>query len=274
MDYPQTAADELSLLYEDIDEKVENIQRILPKHFEVRGKGLDARVYFGEAEVDDYVAAMDEDPDTMVRLFMKLSGYAKREFHRKHGVDDILGYAKRKTSFASEEDIKIFGKVLAAEMPANLGMEAILFTFAKAHEDDQRRFFRQRYEKEVRQELRERGIPNDKREDIPGQPDFAIPPAEPFQVLGEVRVFHLQDGEKRFKEFGSEAREAKKNYDDIRFVVVANPPEVEIEDDNDRKKLRKKIDNVDIDLVVFNDEMDDLVAHLQDWNVPQQRTLE
>jgi hypothetical protein len=160
-------------------------------------------------------------------------------------------------------------------MPDSLSLEALLYAFYKSWEGDQRRFYRMRYEDDIRQLLSENGYPTFKGNSLPGEPDFVIPDTEPYEVIGEVRVIQKTDKEKRFKEFRSEASEAKDNFGDIKFVAVANLGKQYLET-RDREEVRAEITKngtSDIDAVVFHDERGDFIETLESWGISRQEKL-
>lgn len=274
MEYPRTSEEELPTLYQELEEKMRGVKDTLPKFFDVEERGEVSVIHFGKADVTDFVRAMDTNNTAMVPFFMKISGYSDREFHRQHGVKSLLSYDGRKTSFVEDEDIQQFGQVLVKELPDEMYLETALYSFAKLYENDQRRFKRMKYEGEVLDFLRDQGYPATKQENIPGQPDLVIPESQPFDVIGEIRVYHERDELKRYKEFHDEAREARQNFPPAKFIVIANPGERAVEEPQDRERLRGLIDSDDIDSVFFHDELVDLIDQLDEWDVTRQTRLE
>lgn len=144
----------------------------------------------------------------------------------------------------------------------------MLFAFVKMWENDQRRHERAKYEEYVREYLEEHGYPNFKGNTLPGEPDFVVPTEQPYEVVGEVRVIQQRDQQKRFKEFGSEARAAAENFPGAKFVAVANVTQFNLRER--REELREEVHRASaatIDAVVFQDELDRLVDHLNEWGV-------
>lgn len=235
-------------MYEELDERLKIIEAALRERFPiVETTDGYLRVQFEAVKTEDFVEAMSDYSSVLVQFFMKVSGYSYREFHRQHGVKNILRFDGRKTSFTDDEDAIKFGEVLAEELPEEIFLETLLYSYAKLYENDQRRFVRMHYEKEVREWLTEQGIPNQNGEHLPGKPDVVIPDSRPFKVTGEIRVYHPVDEDKRYKEFHDEAREAKENYPNAYFIVIANPGEEVIEDPQKRETLREKVDSEHID---------------------------
>lgn len=275
MYYPRTSEEELPSLYEELDKRLETIEAALSERFPTAetSDGY-VRVQFAAANAEDFVEAMSDYSSVLVQFFMKVSGYSYREFHRQHGVKNILRFDGRKTPFTDDEDALSFGEVLAEELPDEIFMETLLYSYAKLYENDQRRFVRMHYEKEVREWLTEQGIPNQNGEHLPGKPDVIIPESRPFKVTGEIRVYHPVDEDKRYKEFHDEAREAKENYPDAHFIVIANPGEEVVEDPHEREELREKIASEHIDAIFFHDELEtDLLETLENWGIQRQETL-
>lgn len=264
-------------MYEEIDRMLTIIEKEIRSHFEVEQDGADERVIFSHADPDDYLTVLDANHEVMVPFFQKVAGLPDREFERQYGIGGI-GQRLRslKSSLAEHDDAERFAEVLAEVMPDSLAMESLLYTFFKMWEADQRRFYRMRYEEDIREFLEEHGYPNFKGNALPGEPDVVIPDSAPYEVVGEIRVIQQKDREKRFKEFRSEAAEAATNFPDARFVAIANMGAY-IERLDDRAALRDAITKAGssaIDAVFFHDERDELLDQLQQWGVSRQEKLE
>lgn len=276
-DWPRPSEDELPDMYEDIDEMVQTAEITLRDHFEITD-GKDERIQFGKASSEDFLAAIDADHESMIALFQKVAGLPDREFERQYGVRGIGSrFRDRKTSLKDVEDAKKFADALAELMPESLGLEATLYSFYKAWEGDQRRFYRMRYESEFLEFLNEEGYNATKGNSLPGEPDIVIPESGPKEIIGEIRVIQQKDKQKRFKEFRTEAHEAHQNFDNIHFVVVANLGRQYLED-HGRETVRGEItkqETSEIDAVFFHDEREDFIEQLESWGVAkdQQQSL-
>jgi hypothetical protein len=262
-------------MYEDIDEMVQIAERELRTQFPIT-KSPEERVQFGDADTDDFLAAIDANHEVMIALFQKIAGLPDREFERQYGVRGIGSrFRERKTSLQDVDDAKVFAEALTELLPDSLSMEAILYSFYKSWEGDQRRFYRMRYESEFLEFLNEEGFGAWKGNSLPGEPDIVIPDSGPYDVIGEIRVIQQKDKQKRFKEFRTEAHEAHENFDDIYFVVIANLGRQYLED-HGRETVRNEISKdgkSEIDGVFFHDEREELIQQLEDWDVarnPQQ----
>jgi hypothetical protein len=262
-------------MYEDIKSMVEDAEIHLRTHFVVSDSD---EIHFNEANVNHYLAALDTNHEVMVALFQKVAGLPDREFERQYGVSGIGSRLRgRKTTFTGYEDAERFAEALTELMPATLSMEAVLYTFYKSWEANQRRFYRMRYEDEILDFLNDNQYQAWKGNSLPGEPDIVIPETEPYEVVGEVRVIQQKDKEKRFKEFRSEASEAKASFgEDTYFIAVANLGKQYLEE-RDRETVRSEItknDTSEIDAVFFHDERDKMLKQLEAWDVsqdPQQR---
>jgi hypothetical protein len=204
-------------------------------------------------------------------LFQKITGLPDREFERLYGEKNIGSLRDRKTDFRDEEPAVKFANALVELLPRDLTLETVLFAFVKLWENDQRRHERAKYEGYVREYLEEHGYPNFKGNTLPGEPDFVVPTEEPYEVVGEVRVIQQRDQQKRFKEFGSEARAAAENFPDAKFVAVANVTQFNLRER--REALREEVHKAsaaNIHAVVFQDELDRLVDHLNEWGVTRE----
>jgi hypothetical protein len=275
-DWPRPSGDELPELYEETREMTERADGILRDYFQVDGSGSMDRIVFDDAGQDDFLRALNADHEVMVPLFQKVAGLPDREFERQYGVGGIGQRLKgRKSSFKGYEPAERFAEVLSNIMPDSLSLESIFYTFFKMRESDQRRFYRMRYEEDIREFLVESGYPNFKGNSLPEEPDFVIPESEPYEVIGEVRVIQRKDREKRFKEFRSEAAAAATNFPDARFVAIANMGAY-IEHHDDRESLRDGITkdgSSEIDAVFFHDERDELLDQLSEWGVTRQTKI-
>ena len=275
-DWPRPSGDELPELYEETREMTERADGILRDYFQVDGSGSMDRIVFDDAGQDDFLRALNADHEVMVPLFQKVAGLPDREFERQYGVSGIGQRLKgRKTTFEGYEPAERFAEVLSNVMPDSLSLESIFYTFFKMRESDQRRFYRMRYEEDIREFLVESGYPNFKGNSLPEEPDFVIPESEPYEVIGEVRVIQRKDREKRFKEFRSEAAAAATNFSDARFVAIANMGAY-IEHHDDRESLRDGITkdgSSEIDAVFFHDERDELLDQLSEWGVTRQTKI-
>ncbi|NEU56270.1 hypothetical protein [Halorussus sp. MSC15.2] len=274
-DYPQPNKDELPDLYEDLDELLEDAENAIKKHFRVAENDEgDEIVYLGDADLQAYLDTMWEAPNPMVELFQDVTGLSDREFERLNGISNIGGLKGRKTDFRDEEKTEEFAEEVAKLLPDELKLETLLYSYQIVWQADHRRHYRSDYEETIREHLDEAGFPVKKDESLPGQPDFVIPEQRPFDVVGEVRVIQPRDYDKRFKEFGSEARKAAKEFPDAKFVAVANLPPFDIEER--REELRDMIHDLseaELHQVVFPDELDGLVEQLNDWGVERQSTF-
>lgn len=276
MEFPKASEDLLPDLYEELDEAKDIAEKALRTHFPIVNAGEANAVAFGQATKDDFLEAMYEAPEVMVPFFMKVSGLPSREFERVYGMKNIDGMKTwtRKDLRKSEEG-QVFAEALVQVLPENLYLETCLYTFYLMWEKDQRRHQRAKYEEVVRERLEEAGFPNRKGEDLPGKPDVVIPPTRPFKVIGEVRDMHRKDFRKRNKNFDSEAKRAKENFPDAKFVVVAKFPKHQIE--NDRRELRDIVLDLnpdDIDAVIFPDEFENFYQSLEKWGVDRKTPTE
>jgi hypothetical protein len=255
---------------------IEQADSLLRDYFEVDTSCSMDRIVFDGSDQDDFLRALNADHEIMVPLFQKVAGLPDREFERQYGVSGIGQRLKgRKTTFEGYEPAERFAEVLSEVMPSSLSLESIFYTFFKMRESDQRRFYRMRYEKDIREFLMENGYPNFKGNSLPEEPDFVIPESEPYEVIGEVRVIQRKDREKRFKEFRSEAAAAATNFPDARFVAIANMGAY-IEHHDDREALRDGITtsgSSEIDAVFFHDERDELLDQLSEWGVTRQSKI-
>ncbi|MFC7082265.1 hypothetical protein [Halorussus caseinilyticus] len=269
MEFPKASEDLLPDLYERLDEANETAESVLRKQFWIENKGNARVVVFGEATKDDFLEAMHEAPEIMVPFFMKISGLPSREFERVYGVksvDAIKTWTQK--DLRESQKGEVFAEALTQVLPDRLYLETCLYTFYLLWENDQRRHQRAKYEQVVRERLEDAGFPNRKGEDLAGKPDIVLPPDKPFKALGEVRDMHRKDFRKRNKNFDSEARRAKENFPDAKFVVVAKFPKHQI--DNNRRELRDMVLDLnpdDIDAVIFPDEFDRLYELLEEWGI-------
>ena len=274
--WPRPSEEELPDMYEEIDEMLGVINDIVESHFEIKKRGAEERIIFSSVSIDDYLAALDEEPEVMVPFFQKITGLPDREFERQYGVGGVgQRLRKLKTSLKEHDDAEHFAEVLADVMPASLAVETYRYTFFKMWEADQRRFYRMRYETKILELLEENGYPCFKGNTLPGEPDFVIPDSQPYEVIGEVRVIQQKDRVKRFKEFRSEAADAAVNFPDSRFVAVANMGAY-IERLDDREALRDEITKSgtsEIGAVFFHDEREEMLNQLKEWNVTRQGRL-
>lgn len=275
-DWSRPSNNELPELYEETEEMIEQADSLLRDYFEVDTSCSMDRIVFDGSDQDDFLRALNADHEIMVPLFQKVAGLPDREFERQYGVSGIGQRLKgRKTTFEGYEPAERFAEVLSEVMPSSLSLESIFYTFFKMRESDQRRFYRMRYEKDIREFLMENGYPNFKGNSLPEEPDFVIPESEPYEVIGEVRVIQRKDREKRFKEFRSEAAAAATNFPDARFVAVANMGAY-IEHHDDRESLRDGITkngSSEIDAVFFHDERDEILDQLSEWGVTRQSKI-
>jgi hypothetical protein len=276
-DWPRPSKEELPDMYNDIDEMTQVAEKLFREHFPIMKENGQERVQFAQVDSSTYLEFLDANHEVSVALFQKIAGLPDREFERQYGISGIgQRLRKRKSSFEDYEDAEEFAEVLNDLMPENLALEAVLYAFYKSWEADQRRFYRMRYEEDIRDFLDEHGYTTFKGNSLPGEPDFVIPDAEPYDVIGEVRVIQKTDKEKRFKEFRSEALEAKDNFGDVRFVAVANLGQQYLSD-RDREEVRNEITkhgSTEIDAVVFHDEREEFLQQLRDWGVSKQQKLD
>lgn len=275
-DWPRPSEEELPDMYEEIDVMLSDIDKELRNHFKIDSSGPIERVVFSEANPENFLAALDSNHEVMVPFFQKIAGLPDREFERQYGISGIgQRLRKRKSTFEGYEDAEVFAETLANLMPESLSLESVFYTFFKMWEADQRRFYRMRYEEDIREFLEEHGYPNFKGNSLPGEPDLVIPDSRPYEVIGEVRVIQQKDREKRFKEFRSEATEAATNFPDARFIAIANMGAY-IEHHENRESMRSAITkdgSSEIDAVFFHDEREELLDQLQEWNVSRQEKL-
>jgi hypothetical protein len=263
-------------MYEDIGEMTQTAEELFREHFTITEHNGEERVQFEDADTDTYLEFLDADHKVSVAVAQKITGLPDREFERQYGIGGIgQRLRNRKTTFHGVDDAEKFAEVLNELMPDSLSLEALLYAFYESWEGDQRRFYRMRYEDDIRQLLSENGYPTFKGNSLPGEPDFVIPDTEPYEVIGEVRVIQKTDKEKRFKEFRSEASEAKDKFGDIKFVAVANLGKQYLET-RDREEVRAEIiknGTSDIDAVVFHDERGDFIETLESWGISRQEKL-
>lgn len=269
MEFPKASEDLLPELYEGIDEATDTAEDVLRVHFQVIDEGSAKAVSFGEASKDDFLEAMYEAPEVMVPFFMKISGLPSREFERVYGmknVDQMKTWTQKDLRESEKGDV--FAEALVQVLPEQLYLETCLYTFYLMWENDQRRHQRAKYEEVVRDQLEEAGFSNRKGEDLPGKPDLVLPKNKSYKVIGEVRDMHRKDFRKRNKNFDSEAKRAKTNFPNAKFVVVAKFPKHQIE--NNRRELRDIVLDLnpnDIDAVIFPDEFERFYGMLEDWGV-------
>jgi hypothetical protein len=276
MEFPKASEDLLPDLYEELDEAIDIAESAIRTHFSIKNVGEADAVLFGRATEDEFLEAMYEAPKVMVPFFMKISGLPSREFERVYGMKnvDAMKTWTQKDLRESKEGT-IFAEALVQVLPDHLYLETCLYTFYQMWENDQRRHQRAKYEEVVRDRLEEAGFPNRKGEDLPGKPDVVLPQNKPFKVIGEVRDMHRKDFRKRNKNFDSEARRAKANFPDTRFVVIAKFPKHQIE--NNREGLREMVLDLNpesIDAVIFPDEFEELYESLEQWGIKRQSPTE
>lgn len=275
MDFPKPDEDILPDLFEHLDEQVEIVEQTLRQHFLIENRHGHEIVVFGAADKEDFLEALYENPETMVPFFMKITGLARRVFARVYGVDHIdqmKGWEQK--DLRKTEKGQTMAEAVNELLPDKMYLETALFSFYKMWEADKRRTFRREYEAVILERLRDKGYPAKKDETIKGKPDIAIPATTPYEVLGEVRAIDIDDFQKRAKNFRDEATEAKQNYPRAYFVAVAEMPKHQLK--RRREKLREGVEAGNIDLVVFQDEMDLLFDTLEEWGIrkqPQQTTF-
>mgnify|MGYP006268812561 CR=1 FL=1 len=276
MEYPKASEDLLPDLYDKLDDAEATAERVIRDYFEIEDSDGHDVILFGEADEDVFLEAMYADPPVMVPFFMKISGLPSREFERVYGianVDAMKGWTRK--DLRESEEGEVFAEALVNVLPDYMYVETALYTYYMLWENDQRRHQRAKYEEVVREQLAENGYPNRKGEDLPGKPDVVIPPSKPYKVLAEVRDMHRKDFRKRNKNFDSEARAAKQNFPNAKFVVVAKFPKLQVEDN--REGIRDMVMDLnpdDIDAVIFPDEFDHFYGLLQEWGVEHQEVTE
>lgn len=262
MQYPKPNEEELPELYRELDEELKTIDDKLHQYFSIEN----GKVLFNKASEEDFLDAMVDSPAEMVPFFQKVTGLTDREFERLYN-EKIGSLKSRTTDFHDDGSAQTFASVVASLLDFEVDLEGIKYTFVKMWENDQRRHHRARYEEKVREYLENEGIPNFKGNTLPGEPDFVVPEENPYSVVGEVRVIQPRDYKKRFKEFGSEARAARENFDDVRFVAVAKLPPWDLKEN--RKERRQDIHDssaAEIDGVFFHDELDELAEKIHEWS--------
>ena len=275
MDYPKASIEILPEVYELLDDQVTRIETVLRGHFEVDERGEAEVIRWSAASQEDFAEAMFADPPVMVEFFKKISGLPSREFERVCGVDDLdrmKGWKQK--DLRETERGKGFAGAMEDILPDEMYVETALYTFYQMAENDQRRHVRSNYEDVLLEELRERGIPVKKDESLPGKPDLVIPDSPPHTVLGEVRALHSKDYQKRVKNFDSEARNAKEQFPDAHFIVVAKFPPHQIEAEGEELRHGIKHANDNIDSVYFDGEIDEFVKQLEAWGVERRDTTE
>jgi hypothetical protein len=269
VDYPRASEAELPELYETLDDQLDRAENVLRAEFRVRDAGEHDVVVFGAATAEQYLGALWADPEVMVPFFQKVSGLPDREFQRQYGVRNVGSRLRnRKTDFREEPEATTFAEALEEILPDELAVETLLYTFVTMWESDQRRHYRARYEETVLEYVRDRGFSAFKGNSLTGEPDLVVPDSPPYEVIGEIRVIQQKDKKKRFKEFGSEARVADREFPDAKFVVVANVGHYVTT--VDREELRAEIHDEaagPIDAVVFQDELEDLVERFDEWGI-------
>lgn len=268
MEYPTPNDEELPQLYEDLGERLRIAEIVLRDWFPVETAEGHEVVLLAEVSETVYLDAMWEDPGVMVELFQNVTGLSDREFERVSGHRNIGGLKERKTDFRDEEKAEAFASAVRAQLPGSMYLETLLFTYQTVWQADHRRHYRGRYEETVRERLRGAGFRVAKDESLPGKPDFVVPTESPFAAVGEVRVVVPRDYDKRFKEFGSEARKARESFPEAKFVAVANVPAYEL--DERRAELRAMVHDLaeaEIDTVVFQDEIDELASQFEHWGI-------
>jgi hypothetical protein len=255
-----------------LDDLLDEAETALRRHFVIETDECGhERIVFGKATTSDFLDALWEDSHSLMPLFQKITGLPDPEFERLYGEKNIGNLRDRKTDFRDEEQAVKFADALVDLLPDDLALETVLFAFVKMWENDQRRHERAKYEEYVREYFEEHGYPNFKGNTLPGEPDFVVPTEEPYEVVGEVRVIQQRDQRKRFKEFGSEARAAAENFPDAKFVAVANVTQFNLRER--REALREEVHKAsaaNIHAVAFQDELDRLVDHLNEWGVTRE----
>ncbi|MFP9060993.1 hypothetical protein ACLI4R_10730 [Natrialbaceae archaeon A-chndr2] len=270
MDYPRPDEESLPELFELLDETVEDVERILRRHFEIREQDGHEVIVFEDAEVEDFHRTICDETDAMVAFYMKLTGLTRRVFARKYGIDGVDRIKNLSDDGVREsEKTQALAEAAHSLMPDQLYLETALYAFYKMWEVNQRRNIRRQYEDVILNRLREEGYPATKNEKLKGKPDIVIPDDGSLEVLGEVRAIDIDDFQKRAKNFRDEAEAAKRNYPGTKFVVVAEMPEHQLA--RRREELRETILEGQIDFVVFQDEMDELFDTLDEWDVTRER---
>lgn len=276
MDFPQPDVDLLPDLFDYLDEQVETVESTLREHFTIEDREGHEIIVFADATEQDFLNALYAESELMVPFFMKLTGLTRRVFARVYGIDHIdqmKGWSQK--DLRDTEKGQTFAEACNELLPGEMYLETALFSFYKSWEADKRRTFRREYESVILDRLRDAGYAAAKDETIEGKPDIVIPvTGPPYEVLGEVRAIDIDDFQKRAKNFRDEAVVAKENFPDAKFVAVAKMPKHQLE--RRREDLREGLEAGNINLVVFQDEMDVLFDTFKEWGVekrPEQTTL-
>jgi hypothetical protein len=275
MDFPKASEEILPEVYELLDDQAERAERVLRRHFETVDRGEAEVIKWGEATSKDFAEAMYADPPVMIEFFKKISGLPSREFDRVYGIGDLermKGWTRK--DLRETERGQTFAKAMDEVLPDEMFLDTAMYTFYQMAENDQRRHVRSNYENVVLEELKKAGVPAKKDESIEGKPDIAIPEAEPYDVLGEVRALHSKDFKKRVKNFDSEARSAKEAFPEARFVVFAKFPPHQIEKEGEYLRETIKQVNDHIDAVYFHDEINEFVEQVEKWGVDRDATTQ
>lgn len=273
MEYPRASEDILPEVYELLDDQVQRVESVLRDEFRIEDRDEVEVIHWGEASEEDFAEAMYADPPVMIEFFKKISGLPSREFDRVYGIGDLermKGWSRK--DLRDTERGQEFAGAMEDVLPDEMYLETALYTFYQMAENDQRRHVRSNYENVVVDDLNEAGIPAKKDESIPGKPDLAIPKSEPYTVLGEVRALHTKDFKKRVKNFDSEARAAKQEFPEARFVVFAKFPPHQVEEEGEYLRRTIKEVNDHIDAVYFDGELEKFVERVQEWGVERDAT--
>ncbi|KXA89962.1 hypothetical protein AKJ62_01990 [candidate division MSBL1 archaeon SCGC-AAA259D14] len=272
-DHPRPNYDELPSVYAQCDNLAERIQDVLTNLPENIYDSESEIIHFEAMDERDLHSLIKEDPDALVPFFTKICGLTVREFKRLHDLNFDYDTFRRWSVKLSTKKKEKFVHSIKGHLPSQISIEAGLYTFYKMWEEHQKRHRRgAKYEQEVREFFKSHEYDCEKITD-PIEIDAAIPSDEP-QVAMPVRTGVLRNFDKRAKEFSAENREITDKFSKAKFVVVFKIPEHELEN---REEVRRKLEEEHeppggFDEILFQDELDDFLSKLEEWDVPKKPT--
>jgi hypothetical protein len=264
---PRPNIGELIDLYNKLDKMVVRVAEILTTLRQPLYDSTNGVLSFGGMTEEELLSLVKKNPNVLVPFFTTICGLSIREFERLYGIKDV--YSMQTRFIPSGEKEKKFIKAIKDLLPPQIHVETVLYKFYKNWEEHQKRHERGRsFEEEVRKFFRKHSYDCEKITS-PTEVDAAIPSRDPAVVM-PIRIGVSRDLVKRAKEFGSEFIEIRKYFPKAKFVVVFGIPRHE---SSQRDLIRKKIKEYGpvkgYDAIVFDDELENLLPKLEQWNVPK-----
>lgn len=275
---PRPGEDTFSELYEDREQLIRGVERIIEKVLPTHSREGHTTVEFSEiTDGDPILAAINEAPRPAITMFLAVTGLSTSDVETELDFTSTYDIADRGRDLPHKDPrAKKLAPYFAERLTVDLNAETVIQQTTYRWTLDHRRHYRKSFEADVQTFLESHGIPLLPDTEVAGSPDIAVPHNnDDMAIVGEIRSSNKQDLGTRIREFHSEVRDLASMHPDAKIVIVLDFAE-DISEDRYQDIKNGFWDAVGDDLTAIytQDELDELVVDCQRWAPQLQRPIQ